>query len=72
MTTIGNSKEQGQTAIALRQAREKAGVTRARLAGLAHCSYSQISNIEAGAVPNRSAVLERALAALAQLEADHD
>ena len=51
----------------LRAAREQAGVTRAQLAQLAGCSYSMLGNIEQGAVPKRSEVLERAFDAIAAL-----
>lgn len=50
----------------LRARRERAGLTRTRLAGLVGCSPTSLANIEDGAVPKRSAVLERALALLAE------
>ena len=52
---------------ALRAARREAGLTRIQLAALADVSFSQLSNIEQGAVPKRSGVLERAFAAIAAL-----
>lgn len=52
----------------LRLARERAGVTRAELAGRAGVSLSQLAAIEAGAVPRRSAVLDRALRELANAD----
>lgn len=51
----------------LRTAREGAGLTRAELAALADCSLASLGNIEAGAVPKRSAVLDAAWAALARI-----
>jgi transcriptional regulator with XRE-family HTH domain len=48
----------------LREARLSAGLTRAELASLVGCSYSMLGNIEQGAVPQRSAVLARAWAAI--------
>ncbi|MDX6436772.1 MAG: Helix-turn-helix domain [Gaiellaceae bacterium] len=58
MTTAGDE---------LRMARLEAGLTRIQLAALAGVSFSQLSNIEQGAVPKRSAVLKRALAAISAL-----
>ena len=52
----------------LRAAREAAGLTRAQLAGMAECSLSSLDAIEQGAVPKRSAVLERAFAVLEEME----
>jgi transcriptional regulator with XRE-family HTH domain len=52
----------------LRARRDMLGVSRARLAGLAGCSVSALALIEQGAVPRRSAVLERAFSVLADLE----
>jgi transcriptional regulator with XRE-family HTH domain len=49
----------------LRAARERAGLTRAQLAGLAGCSLSTITNIEHGAVPRRSPILDRLWSVLA-------
>lgn len=49
----------------LREARERAGLTRVELAALAGCSLAQLASIEQGAVPKRSQVLRAALAALA-------
>jgi transcriptional regulator with XRE-family HTH domain len=54
-----------QEASDLRARREGAGLTRTRLAGLVGCSPTSLANIEDGAIPRRSAVLERALAVLA-------
>lgn len=61
MTTAIDTAASGQT---LREAREHAGLTRAQLAALAGCSFSQLSNIEQGAVPKTSRVLVDALAAI--------
>lgn len=58
MVTIGNR------GIALREARERAGLTRIELATLVGCSLSQLANIEAGAVPKQSKVLEAAFRAI--------
>ncbi len=52
----------------LRRRRERLGLSRARLAGLARCSVSSIDNLEAGYVPQRSAVLGRIFAVLDRLE----
>ncbi len=49
----------------LRATRRRAGVSRAQLANLAGCSLASLANIEQGAVPRRSRVLEDAFAALA-------
>lgn len=49
----------------LRRLREEAGLTRAQLAALADCSLTALGNIEQGAVPKRSRVLEAALATIA-------
>jgi len=43
-------------------------LTRARLAGLAGCSPTTLANIEDGAIPKRSAALERALVVIADRE----
>jgi len=56
----------------LRAARERLGISRARLAGLAGCSLSSLDRIEQGAVPRRSGVLRRATAILAELAATED
>lgn len=58
-TTTGEGQD-------LRRAREAAGITRAELAALADCSLSQLANIEQGATPRHSKVLERAWTAIAQ------
>jgi transcriptional regulator with XRE-family HTH domain len=55
----------------LREAREATGLTRARLASLAGCSIASLANIEQGAVPKRSAVLERAWAVIESIN-DND
>lgn len=60
MTTT-NTTRRGQN---LRAAREGAGLTRAQLAGLAGCSLAQLGNIESGAVPQTSRVLDAAFAAI--------
>jgi DNA-binding XRE family transcriptional regulator len=52
------------TAAALREARERAGVTRAQLAQLAGCSLTFLANVEQGAVPRRSPTLDRVREAL--------
>jgi transcriptional regulator with XRE-family HTH domain len=52
----------------LRVARERAGLSRARLAGLAGCSPASVQNLEAGYAPKRSQVMERVQAALAEVE----
>jgi transcriptional regulator with XRE-family HTH domain len=56
------------TSAELRAARQRVGMSRARLAGLVGCSPTSLANFEAGAIPKRSAVLERALAVLAEHE----
>ena len=53
---------------ALRAARERLGVSRAQLAGLADCSLASLERIEHGACPRRSRVLAQAWAALAELK----
>jgi ribosome-binding protein aMBF1 (putative translation factor) len=52
----------------LRERRQRLGLSRARLAGLARCSVTSIDNLEAGYVPERSAVLFRVLAVLDEIE----
>jgi transcriptional regulator with XRE-family HTH domain len=54
----------------LRRAREEAGLTRAQLAQLAGCSLAQLGNIESGAVPRRSEVLERARRVISERDSD--
>jgi len=54
----------------LRDRRRRLRLSRARLAGLARCSVTSIDNLEAGYVPERSAVLARVLDILDRLEAD--
>jgi transcriptional regulator with XRE-family HTH domain len=58
MTTTTSTAGAG---LNLRRDREQAGLTRAQLAHLAGCSLASLANIEQGAVPKRSEVLERAL-----------
>jgi transcriptional regulator with XRE-family HTH domain len=48
----------------LREAREAAGLSRIELAAMIGCSLSQLGNIEQGAVPKRSRVLDAAMAAI--------
>ena len=48
----------------LREARERAGLTRAQLAALAGCSLASLGNIEQGAVSRESRVLAAALEAI--------
>ncbi|MGO9320250.1 MAG: helix-turn-helix domain-containing protein [Solirubrobacteraceae bacterium] len=64
MTTNYSNTHAGHIASDLRDRREHAGLTRARLAGLAGCSPTSLANIEDGAIPKRSEVLKRALAVL--------
>lgn len=52
----------------LRERRQRLRLSRARLAGLARCSVTSIDNLEAGYVPERSAVLFRVLAVLDEIE----
>ena len=54
----------------LRAARERLGITRAQLAGLAGCSLASLCAIEQGACPRRSRVLGQAWAALARVNAE--
>jgi transcriptional regulator with XRE-family HTH domain len=68
VTTNNDNETDGGT---LRAAREQVGLTRAQLAGLAGCAISSLGFIEQGAVPERSAVLERAWAVITQLQAEH-
>lgn len=56
----------------LRAAREQAGLTRVQLANLIGCSLAQLANIEQGAVPKRSEVLQAALEALGEHVEDDD
>ena len=56
----------------LRAAREEAGLTRAELANLIGCSLAQLANIEQGAVPQRSQVLQAALEAIGDHVKDDD
>jgi transcriptional regulator with XRE-family HTH domain len=65
---FSNSTTSHQRATELRAERESAGLTRTKLAGLIGCSPTSLANIEGGAVPRRSAVLDRALAVLAAYE----
>ena len=52
----------------LREDREAAGLTRAQLAGLAGCSLASLANIEQGAVPKHSRVLDAARSVLEGLQ----
>jgi len=52
----------------LRAARARLGISRAQLASLAGCSLAALGAIEQGAVPRRSAVLERARQAIQDAE----
>jgi transcriptional regulator with XRE-family HTH domain len=56
----------------LRAARKAVGLTRAQLAGLTGCSISSLGLIEQGAVPKRSAVLERAWTVIDQAKNEID
>ncbi|MFT4035543.1 MAG: helix-turn-helix transcriptional regulator [Patulibacter sp.] len=56
-TTPAGRTERGA---ALRARRERLGMTRAQLAALVGCGLTQLGNIESGAVPRRSAVLDLA------------
>ena len=56
----------------LRAAREEAGLTRVQLANLIGCSLAQLANIEQGAVPKRSHVLQAALEAIGEHAKDDD
>lgn len=68
MTTT-TTTEPGLT---LREERERAGLTRAQLAALTGCSLAALGNIEQGAVPKRSRVLEAAFEAIADHLHDDD
>lgn len=68
MNTVTSINNAGQIAAALRASRRESGLTRAQLSGMAGCSMSHLANLEAGAVPQSSAVLDRVRAVLA----DHD
>lgn len=63
-----NTTHRGDVGGRLRAERERLGITRARLAQLARCSLTSISNIEQGAVPERSRVLDAAFEALYALK----
>ena len=54
----------------LRTERTRAGLTRVQLASLVGCSLGQLANIEQGAIPKRSRVLEAAFVALGDLNDD--
>ncbi len=56
----------------LRRERERLGVSRAELAGLAGVSISQLGHIEQGAVPSESRVLKLALAVLHEISRDSE
>jgi len=51
-------------AVRLRKARVAAGLSRVQLAALTGCSLASLANIEQGAVPKQSQVLEDAFAAI--------
>lgn len=70
MTITNDDNATGGHGEDLRASRERAGLTRARLAGLAGCSISTLAAIEQGAVPKRSGVLDRVAEVLAAREAD--
>lgn len=53
----------------LREARERLGISRTSLAGRAGVGLGSLCNIECGAVPKRSRVLEKAWAVLREIEA---
>lgn len=57
--TIGLGKQ-------LREARKGAGLSQARTAGLTGCSVTHLQNLEAGAVPRKSAALCRIWDVIAQ------
>jgi len=63
MTTTTDLDDHGRR---LRKEREAAGLTRAQLALLTGCSLTSLGNIEQGATPRRSRVLEEAFAAVAR------
>jgi DNA-binding XRE family transcriptional regulator len=68
--TNSNANDKAHGGQNLRAARERLGVTRAELAGLAGCATSSLGFIEQGAVPKRSEVLARAWAVIEQLDAE--
>jgi transcriptional regulator with XRE-family HTH domain len=68
MVTASNTRQDGDV---LRATRKALGMTRAQLAAAAECSIASLGFIEAGAVPRRSQVLDRAwrvLDALSEIE----
>jgi DNA-binding XRE family transcriptional regulator len=65
-----NTIDRAAVAADLREARGRVGLTRAALAGLVGCSPTSLANIEAGAVPQHSAVLERALRIINERDPD--
>lgn len=67
MTATTTSSRAGRD---LRAERKRAGLTRVQLAALVGCSLAQLANIEQGAIPKRSRVLEDAFAALADQHDD--
>lgn len=69
-TATPSAASVGTVASELRELRARAGMTRAQVAALAGCSLSALGNLEAGAIPRRSAVLERVRALLEQLIED--
>lgn len=68
MTTTNRTRRAGDEMAAVstcvRDTREALGLSRIQLSVLAGCSLTHVTNIEAGAVPRRSVVLERILHAL--------
>jgi len=60
----------GERGHRLRANRERLGITRTRLAALAGCSTTTLVTLEGGVLPSgRSLALDRAEAALAEIEA---
>ena len=49
-----NEAPNSSAGVALREARERLGLSRTQLVALTGASYSQLTNIEAGAVPKHS------------------
>lgn len=70
VTTNRSSTRRGHPGLELRAAREGVGLTRAELAYRAQCAISSLGFMEAGAVPERSAVLDRAWGVIHRLEAE--
>ena len=69
-TTTESITSIGREGAELRELRQRAGVSRAQLAGIASCSVTMIANIESGYVPARSGVVTRIRAALSELGTD--